>query len=121
MEPMVAKPHCPDNKDTAHNCRDVKLDRAYIGSCTGGKITDMIFAANILKGNKVKIPTFVVPGSTEVHADMKKLNLRGVDEGPEREEHRGHPRRRRLPRGPERLRRLPRRPRRHVRPAERCR
>jgi 3-isopropylmalate/(R)-2-methylmalate dehydratase large subunit len=78
MEPMVAKPHSPDNKDTARNCSDVKLDRAYIGSCTGGKITDMIFAANILKGNRVKIPTFVVPGSTEVHSDMKKLNLRGV-------------------------------------------
>lgn len=78
MEPMVAKPHSPDNKDTARNCSDVKLDRAYIGSCTGGKITDMIFAANILKGNKVKIPTFVVPGSTEVHQDMKTLNLRGV-------------------------------------------
>jgi 3-isopropylmalate/(R)-2-methylmalate dehydratase large subunit len=56
----------------------VKVDRAYIGSCTGGKITDMIFAASILKGNKTKVPTFVVPGSTEVHADMKRLNLRGV-------------------------------------------
>jgi 3-isopropylmalate/(R)-2-methylmalate dehydratase large subunit len=78
MEPMVAKPHSPDNKDTAYNCRDVKLDQAYIGSCTGGKITDMIFAANILKGNQVKIPTKVVPGSTEVHADMKRLNLRGA-------------------------------------------
>jgi len=43
-----------DNRDTAYNCRDVKLDQAYIGSCTGGKITDMIFAANILKGNQVK-------------------------------------------------------------------
>src|SRR4029077_7525671 len=82
MEPMVAKPHSPDNKDTAANCRDVKLDRAYIGSCTGGKITDMIFAANILKGNGVKVQTFVVPGSTEVHADMKRLNLRGVEKGP---------------------------------------
>jgi len=39
------KPHSPDNRDTARNCRAVKLDRAYIGSCTGGKITDMIFAA----------------------------------------------------------------------------
>ena len=79
MEPLVAKPHSPDNKDTAHNCRDVKLDRAYIGSCTGGKITDMIFAASILKGNTVKVKTFVVPGSTEVHADMKRLNIRGVE------------------------------------------
>jgi 3-isopropylmalate/(R)-2-methylmalate dehydratase large subunit len=78
MEPMVAKPHSPDNKDTARNCSDVKLDRAYIGSCTGGKITDMIMAASILKGNRVKVKTFVVPGSTEVHADMKRLNLRGV-------------------------------------------
>jgi 3-isopropylmalate/(R)-2-methylmalate dehydratase large subunit len=78
MEPMVAKPHSPDNKDTAYNCRHVKLDRAYIGSCTGGKITDMIFAANLLKGHTVKIQTFVVPGSTEVHQDMKRLNLRGA-------------------------------------------
>jgi 3-isopropylmalate/(R)-2-methylmalate dehydratase large subunit len=77
MEPMVAKPHSPDNKDTAYNCREVKLDRAYIGSCTGGKITDMIMAASILKGHTVKIPTFVVPGSTEVHADMKTLNVKG--------------------------------------------
>jgi 3-isopropylmalate/(R)-2-methylmalate dehydratase large subunit len=82
MEPMVAKPHSPDNKDTARNCSDVKVDRAYIGSCTGGKITDMIMAASILKGNKVKVRTFVVPGSTEVHADMKKMNLRGVEKGP---------------------------------------
>jgi 3-isopropylmalate/(R)-2-methylmalate dehydratase large subunit len=77
MEPMVAKPHSPDNKDTAYNCREVKLDRAYIGSCTGGKITDMIMAASILNGHTVKIPTFVVPGSTEVHADMKTLNVKG--------------------------------------------
>src|SRR5262249_59520976 len=76
LEPLVAKPHSPDNRDTAHNCRDVKLDRCYIGSCTGGKITDMIFAANILKGQRVKIPTLVVPRSTERHADLKKLKLR---------------------------------------------
>jgi 3-isopropylmalate/(R)-2-methylmalate dehydratase large subunit len=77
MEPMVAKPHSPDNKDLARNCEDVQLDRAYLGSCTGGKITDMLFAANILHGNEVKIPTYVVPGSTEVHRDMQRLNLYG--------------------------------------------
>ena len=82
MEPMVAKPHSPDNKDTARNCSSVKVDRCYLGSCTGGKITDFIFAASILKGHTVKVPTFVVPGSTEVHADMKRLNLRGVVKGP---------------------------------------
>ena len=42
----------------------------------------MIMAASILKGNTVKIKTFVVPGSTEVHSDMKRLNLRGVEKEP---------------------------------------
>ncbi len=77
MEPLVAKPHSPDNKDTAYNCRDVKIDQAYVGSCTGGKITDMIFAASILNGQQVKVPTYIVPGSTEVHRDMKQLNILG--------------------------------------------
>lgn len=77
LEPLVAKPHSPDNKALARECSDIRLDRAYIGSCTGGKITDMIFAANILTGNSVKIPTFVVPGSTEVHQDMLRLGLDG--------------------------------------------
>jgi 3-isopropylmalate/(R)-2-methylmalate dehydratase large subunit len=79
LDPLVAKPHSPDNKDTAHNCKDTSVDRAYIGSCTGGKITDMIMAAAILNGHEVKVPTFVVPGSTEVHADMLKLNVRGEE------------------------------------------
>ncbi len=82
LEPLVAKPHSPDNKDTAGNCRHVRIDQAYIGSCTGGKITDMIFAAGILKGRRVKVPTYVVPGSTEVHADMRRLNLAGAARGP---------------------------------------
>ena len=77
LEPLVAKPHSPDNRDTAANCSDVKLDRAYIGSCTGGKITDMIMAAKILEGQTVAIPTFVVPGSTEVHQNMLDLGLDG--------------------------------------------
>jgi 3-isopropylmalate/(R)-2-methylmalate dehydratase large subunit len=77
LEPLVAKPHSPDNRATARECEEVRLDRAYVGSCTGGKITDMIFVASLLAGREVKIPTFVVPGSTEVHADMLRLNVRG--------------------------------------------
>ena len=82
LEPLVAKPHSPDNTDTARNCSDVKLGRAYVGSCTGGKITDMIFVARILDGKEVKIPTYVVPGSTEVHADMLQLNVYGEPKQP---------------------------------------
>jgi hypothetical protein len=36
LEPLVAAPHSPDNRKTARECSDVKIDRVYIGSCTGG-------------------------------------------------------------------------------------
>lgn len=70
LEPVVAKPHSPDNKDLAGNCRDVKIDRVYIGSCTGGKITDFINAAQILKGKQVQVPTYIVPATQKVYEDL---------------------------------------------------
>ena len=70
LEPVVAKPHSPDNKDLAGNCRDVKIDRVYIGSCTGGKITDFVNAAQLLKGKQVKVPTYIVPATQKVYEDL---------------------------------------------------
>ena len=66
LEPVVAKPHSPDNKAMVSEVKGTKLDRAYIGSCTGGKLTDFRAAAGLLNGKSVKIDTFVVPATTEV-------------------------------------------------------
>ena len=66
MEPVLAKPHSPDNKAFVSEVKGTKLDRAYIGSCTGGKLTDFKAAAGLLIGKVVKIDTFVVPATTEV-------------------------------------------------------
>ena len=70
LEPVVAKPHSPDNRALARECSDVKIDRAYIGSCTGGKTTDFINAARILKKGKVKVPTYLVPATQKVYEDL---------------------------------------------------
>lgn len=66
LEPVIAKPHSPDNKAFVSSVKGTKLDRAYIGSCTGGKLTDFKAAAALLAGKTVKIDTFVVPATTEV-------------------------------------------------------
>ena len=66
LEPCVAEPHSPANYALARERSNVKLDRAYIGSCTGGKITDFIAAARILRGRKVAIDTFLAPATTDV-------------------------------------------------------
>jgi 3-isopropylmalate/(R)-2-methylmalate dehydratase large subunit len=77
MEPVVAKPHSPDNKALVKDCSDIKLDRSYIGSCTGGKISDFKAAAEIMKGKKVKVDTFIVPATREVEQDLYKVQLNG--------------------------------------------
>jgi 3-isopropylmalate/(R)-2-methylmalate dehydratase large subunit len=75
--PCVAEPHLPSNYAPAAERKSVKLDRAYIGSCTGGKITDFIMAARILKGRKVKIDTFLVPATCEVAEGLITETLDG--------------------------------------------
>src|SRR5947209_6235055 len=77
MEPVIAKPHSPDNKATVTEVKGTKLDRAYIGSCTGGKMTDFRAAARILKGNTVRIDTFIVPATSEIAANLKTEKLNG--------------------------------------------
>jgi len=66
FEAVVAAPHLPSNVRPARELGDVVLDRAYIGSCTGGKLTDFILAARVLKGRRVQAETFLVPATTEV-------------------------------------------------------
>lgn len=77
LEPVVAKPHSPDNRAFVSEIRGTKLDRAYIGSCTGGKMTDFRAAAGILKGKHVKIDTFVVPATSEIAQTLKTERLNG--------------------------------------------
>jgi len=77
LEPVVAKPHSPDNRAYVSEIKGTKLDRAYIGSCTGGKLTDFRAAAKILKGKSVRIDTFVVPATSEIMAALKKERING--------------------------------------------
>jgi len=77
LEPVVARPHSPDNRATVHSVRGRKITKAYIGSCTGGKLTDFEAAAQILYGCEVRVPTFVVPASTDVARQLKEQTHNG--------------------------------------------
>ena len=71
LEPQIAKPHSPDNTDKVRYSQGTKITKCYIGSCTGGKISDYKLAAQILFDQRVKIPTFIIPSTTSVAAQMK--------------------------------------------------
>jgi len=63
IEPTVALPSLPSNAVPISRCAGEKMDQAYIGSCTNGRIEDLRIAAKILKGKTVAIRTIVVPAT----------------------------------------------------------
>ena len=75
--PCVAKPHLPGNYAPASACRDVRVDQVYIGSCTGGKTEDFLWAAKVLKGRKVAVRTCLVPATCQVMRDLTTLTVGG--------------------------------------------
>ncbi len=77
LEPVVAQPPDPANVAPVSDCADVKLDRAYIGSCTGGKDTDFDAFARIVRGRSVAIDTFGVAATPSVMAHLKEATLDG--------------------------------------------
>lgn len=77
MQPLVAKPHSPDNVVAIDTLKNVAISQAYIGSCTGGKLADFIAAARVIKGRKVVVPTFAVPATKEVFHGLISTDIDG--------------------------------------------
>ncbi len=75
--PVVAMPFSPDNVKRTSEVEDKRIDRVYIGSCTGGKISDFEMAASVLLGRKVSVPTFLVPATVEVEKALSETLIEG--------------------------------------------
>ena len=75
--PVVAKPHFVDNVVPASECLDVKIDEAFLGSCSNGRIEDLRAGAKVIKGRKVapKVRFLVVPASEEVYIQAAEEGL----------------------------------------------
>ena len=69
LEPMVAYPNLPSNGKTISEAEkdEIKIDQAFIGSCTNGRFSDLKQAADILKGKEVKCRTIVIPATTDIY------------------------------------------------------
>jgi 3-isopropylmalate/(R)-2-methylmalate dehydratase large subunit len=75
LEPTVAMHPNPGNRALAKTLEHVRLDRAYIGSCTGGKTSDFVAFAQVVHGRRVKIDTYGVPATSEVVQELKGSRL----------------------------------------------
>lgn len=75
LKPQVACPHEVDRVTEADNVRDVKIQQAYLGSCTGGRLHDLKAAAAYLKGKKVApgVRLLVSPASRSIWREAGRL------------------------------------------------
>lgn len=77
IKPTVAFPHLPENAKTFDEIGEVKIDQAVIGSCTNGRLEDLIAAAEILKGRKVakNVRVIVIPATQKIYLEAMKMGL----------------------------------------------
>lgn len=74
LEPQVAAPSSVDNVFNLDDVGKVKIDQAFVGTCTGGRLEDIKAAADILRGKKIAkwVRLLVIPASTEVMQESIK-------------------------------------------------
>ena len=77
LEPMIACPHAVDNVKPVKSVEDVKIDQAFIGSCTNGRIEDLRAAAKILRGKRISkgVRMIVTPASRRVYLQALREGL----------------------------------------------
>jgi 3-isopropylmalate/(R)-2-methylmalate dehydratase large subunit len=69
--PMVAAPHRLDNVKPVQELVGTKINKAFLGTCTNGRLEDIAALAGILKGKHVHsdVNLIVVPASQTVYLD----------------------------------------------------
>jgi 3-isopropylmalate/(R)-2-methylmalate dehydratase large subunit len=79
MPPYVARPHDPSNSVpvTEVEPERIKIDQAFIGSCTNGRMEDFKMAARILKGRKIhpSVRLIATPASQQIWHECLKEGI----------------------------------------------
>lgn len=77
IKSTVAFPHLPENARTFDEIGDIKIDQVVIGSCTNGRLEDLIASAEIMKGKKVAkgVRAIIIPATQEIYLKAMEMGL----------------------------------------------
>jgi 3-isopropylmalate/(R)-2-methylmalate dehydratase large subunit len=75
LEPQIALPHQPDNVVSISEAIGERVDQAFIGTCTNGRLEDLCAAARVLDGRQVQCRMIVIPASSMVLREALKLGV----------------------------------------------
>ncbi|MBO9394852.1 3-isopropylmalate dehydratase large subunit [Caldilinea sp.] len=68
LEPYIACPHSVDNVVPLSAVAGTRVQQAFLGTCTNGRLEDLAAAANVIRGRRVApgVRFIVIPASSEV-------------------------------------------------------
>lgn len=77
IEPQVACPHAVDNVRPMSEIAGLKIDQAFLGSCTNGRLEDLEIGAKIIKGKKVNegVRLLIIPASWKIYKEAMKSGI----------------------------------------------
>lgn len=77
LKPQVALPHSVDNVTSADKLKKIKINEAFLGTCTNARLSDFRVAAGILKSRKIAngVKLIIAPSSREIFLDALRLGL----------------------------------------------
>ncbi|UCE45686.1 MAG: 3-isopropylmalate dehydratase large subunit [Methanobacteriota archaeon] len=78
--PKVAAPHRVDNVRDVADCEGIEVNQAFLGTCTNGRLSDLMSAAKILKGKRVheNVRFIVAPASRRILAEAVRSGAFGT-------------------------------------------
>jgi 3-isopropylmalate/(R)-2-methylmalate dehydratase large subunit len=77
LEPQIACPHKVDNVKPIGEVAGTRINQAFIGSCTNGRLEDLENARAVLKGRHVHadVRLLVVPASRDVYLEALEAGI----------------------------------------------
>ena len=77
LEPQIARPHTVDNVCPVSEIQGQRIEVAFLGTCTNGRLEDLKIAAGIIKGRKIHpdLKFIVCPSSRDVMLDALKEGI----------------------------------------------
>lgn len=77
IKSTVAFPHLPENAKTFDEIGNIKINQVVIGSCTNGRLEDLIASAEIMKGKKVAkgVRAIIIPATQEIYLKAMEMGL----------------------------------------------
>ncbi|MEE9507955.1 MAG: aconitase/3-isopropylmalate dehydratase large subunit family protein, partial [Anaerolineales bacterium] len=69
IEAMIACPHTVDNVRPLSEMEGVRIDQAFLGTCTNGRLSDLALAAEVIGDSKIAPGTrlIVIPASSQIY------------------------------------------------------